>query len=269
MPVLLPSACSAHNVPWNSAAAPVPHQSPNEGLSPHPARHPTAHPFPCSQHSTAQPQSPHPRRLPTSTPLPAALSSMTQFPLLQTGASRRVGMFGRAAEDGIGSSGTPWPPLCKARGAPQREGLTHVPPLPGCQGGGLGGTSGLDKRSRKERGAGRQLLGRGRRPGCRARDALARRTKPPLCEPRPSPPRWETAQGGFLGQVGSRGRVPPPRTTPRGWGLVQLARGLHTGAMSSQGPVPPGWRLGLAGMQCGPQSREDAAASPPYCLGSP
>lgn len=226
-------------------------------------------PSPCSQHSTAQPQSPHPHRLPTSTPLPAAPGSMTQFPLLQTGASRRVGAFGRAAEDGVGSSGTPQPPLCKARGAARREGLTHVPPLPGCQGGGLGGTSGLDKRSRKERGAGRQLLGRGRRPGCRARDALARRTKPPLCEPRPSPPRWETAQGGFLGQAGSRGRVPPPPTAPRGWGLVRLARGLHTGAMSSQGLLPLSWRLDLAGMQCGPQSREDAAAPPPRCLGSP
>lgn len=134
---------------------------------------------------------------------------------------------------------------------------------------GARGTSGLDKRSRKERGAGRQLLGRGRRPGCRARDALARRTKPPLCEPRPSPPRWETAQGGFLGQAGSRGRVPPPPTAPRGWGLVRLARGLHTGAMSSQEPLPPSWRLGLAGMQCGPQCQEDAAAPPPCCLGSP
>lgn len=237
------------------------------GLTPHAARHPTAYPIPLltAQHCPALESPPH--RLPTSTPLPAALGSMTHFTLLETGASRRVGVFGRAAEDGVGSSGTPQPLLCKARGAARREGLTHTPPLPGCQGGGLGGTSGLDKRSRKERGAGRQLLGRGRRPGCRARDALARRTKPPLCEPRPSPPRWETAQGGFLGQAGSRGRVPPPPTAPGGWGPVRLARGLHSGARSSQGPVPSGWRLGRAGMQCRPQPREDAAAPPP--LGPP
>lgn len=54
---------------------------------------------------------------------------------------------------------------------------------------GLRGMSGLDKRSRKERGAVRQLLGRRRMPGCRERDALACRTKLPLCEPWPSTPR--------------------------------------------------------------------------------
>lgn len=45
MAVLLPPARSAHNVPWNSAPAPIHHQSTNVGLSPHPARHPTAHPI--------------------------------------------------------------------------------------------------------------------------------------------------------------------------------------------------------------------------------
>ena len=243
---LPPSACSAHNARGARSSSDSPAKVPSgdcpltQPAVPQATPQGLSAPLPTAQ---CQPRNLRPQRLPTSTPLPAALSSVPQFPLPEMGTDRQGEAFQRAAGDRAGSSGTPQPrryikpaALTSAEGSPVSR--CPGPALPGCQGRGLGGTSGLEKRSRKERGAGRQLLGRGRRPGCRARDALARCTKPPLCEPRPSPPRWETAQGGFLGQAGSRGRVPCHPPPPQGgWGPPRLAGGLHLRATGQCQPA--------------------------------
>lgn len=149
--------------------------------------------------------------------------------------------FGRADGDGAGSSGTPQPP--PLRKAPRRCLAQRARPRPAARGrccrgakaGGSGARQGRTNGAGKSAGQGdSSLAGEGGRAAERG-TPLARRTKLPLCEPRPSPPRWETAQGGFLGQAGSRGRVPhqPPKP-PGGWGPVCPARG----GGSTLGPHP-------------------------------
>lgn len=162
-------------------------------------------------------------------------------------------MFGRADGDGAGSSGTPQPP--PLRKAPRRCLAQRARPRPAARGrccrgakaGGSGARQGRTNGAGKSAGQGdSSLAGEGGRAAERG-TPLARRTKLPLCEPRPSPPRWETAQGGFLGQAGSRGRVPhqPPKP-PGGWGPVRPARGEG----STLGPHP-------AKGQCHPAQGED------------
>lgn len=185
-------------------------------------------PFPRPQHSPAR----HcPARESPSTP-PAHLHCPARSSRLRDsvsppadGASRREGLFGRAAEDGLGSSGTPQAPLCKARGAARHEGLTQVPPLPGCRGGGSGHVRAAQ--TEQERARGRETapwqgkaaeLPSAGRLGTLHKAASVR--APGLPAPLGNGTGWL-----FLGHAGSRGRVSPPPTAPGGLGSCPAGQG--------------------------------------------
>lgn len=241
---LLPSVCSAHNAPWSSPQLRQPHEGPQVGLSPGPASHPTAHPAgtlrsPARSTAPAQPRSLRPQRLPTSAPLPAGLSSTPQFPLLEMGADRRAGAFGRAAGDGVGSSGTPQPPLLrKARGTAQSEGLARVPPPRGrcCRGakaGGSGARQGRTNGAGKSAGPGdSSLAGEGGRaaergmPWHAAQSCLCASPSPP----RPAGKRHRVAFWGRLAAgVGSPCHPGGLGSCPAGWGGSTLGPRLAEG----------------------------------------
>jgi len=226
---LLPSPCSPQ--------LRQPREGPQGTLSPRLTSLPTAHPAgpPRSPPHTvpAQPRSLRPQHLPTCVPLPAALSSVPQFPLLKTGADRRMGPFRRAAGDGAGRSGTPQPPpLHKACGAARREGLACIPPP-------RAGTAGVPRQgaqghvrtgqTEQERVRGRETAPwQGKAAGLPSAGRLGTPHKAASVRASALPAPLGSGTGWLSGAGWQPGQGPPPPPAALGgWGLPWPAEGPH------------------------------------------